>query len=63
MAIKKISTKWCADVDDYRCEFILDSIADVVNLPKCGVGSTATVANSTCKVYMVNASGEWRELA
>lgn len=61
MAIKKISNVWCSEVGDYRCEFVLDSVDDVANLPKACVGSTAMVADGSSKIYMVNASGEWKE--
>ena len=61
MAIKKISSVWCPLAEEYRCEFILDSINDVANLPKACVGSTAIVVDGSQMVYMVNASGEWKE--
>lgn len=61
MAIQRISSVWCPLVEAYRCEFILDSQDDVANLPKACVGSTAMVVDGSSKIYMVNASGEWKE--
>lgn len=63
MAIKKVNSDWCPLQEETRYHFVMDSADDVADLPKCCPGSTAMVADSTCKVYMVNASGEWRELA
>lgn len=59
MAIKCISNG--GGVADCPREFILDSEDDVKLLPKACPGSTAIVADGSHKVYMVNASGEWRE--
>lgn len=48
----------------FRIEAVLDSAADLQSLgTDYAPGSTAVVADSTAKVYMMNASGEWRELA
>lgn len=60
MAIKLTNVSWCPCIDDYRKEFICDTDADAATLPKCCVGSNAVVV-STGKVYIVNASGEWKE--
>lgn len=57
MAIKLISSEYCACVNDYRREYICDSDADFANLPKSCVGSTAVSPSGA--VRMVNASGEW----
>ncbi len=58
---KIISSEW-VDWELYRNEFILDSAADVASLPKSAPGSVAVVAAKDGAVYMVNASGQWKEL-
>lgn len=56
--VKMISREWCACVNDYRCEYVVDTDADFDSLPTCATGSTAlSVQSGTVK--MVNASGEW----
>lgn len=62
MAIKLTNKYWCPFTEDYRCEFIMDSAADAAALPQCCVGSTALVADNSGTLYMVNASGEWKEM-
>lgn len=42
------------------CEFVLDGDEDVASLPECGSGSTA-ISVASGKVFMKNASGEWKE--
>lgn len=59
--ISLISSRW-VDWETYRNEYILDSAADAASLPKCAPGSVAVVADKGGAVYMVNASGEWKEL-
>ena len=58
MAIKWFGEKWCLEAKDHTKEFILDTEADVAELPECCSGSTALVC-STGNVYIVNASGQW----
>lgn len=58
--ITLISSSW-VDWETYRNEYILDSTADAASLPKCAPGSVAIVADKDGPVYMVNASGEWKE--
>lgn len=43
-------------------DFVLDSASDLASLPDCDPGSTAIVADKGGAIYMVNASGEWKEL-
>lgn len=62
MAIKLINKKWCPNVGDYRCEFVMDSADDAANLPNSCPGSTAMVAAKDGAMFMVNASGAWEEL-
>lgn len=62
MAIQMIDTQWVPYAKDYRREYVIDSAADLATLPECAPGSTAIVADKDGAIYMVNASGEWREL-
>ena len=62
MAFKLINKTWCPFANGERCEFILDSAADVADLPQCCAGSTALVADKNVTAYIVNASGEWKEM-
>lgn len=59
MAIELISRRRNAYTDCRYEEYICDTDADIENLPKSCVGSTAMVVESG-KIYMVNASGEWK---
>ncbi len=61
MAINCIGREWCPMSKEFRHEFVLDSADDAANLPECAPGSVAIVADKDGAVYMVNASGEWRE--
>ncbi len=56
--IKLVNREWCASVDGYKCEYIVDTNADFENLPKCCTGSTALSVESG-DIMVVNASGEW----
>lgn len=60
MAIKLINREWCACVNDYRYEYIVDTDVDFENLPKCATGSTAIAMSGDMR--MVNASGEWAKM-
>lgn len=62
MAIKMVGCEWCVIANDHRYSFVLDSDGDVSSLPKCCAGSTAIVADKDGPMYMVNASGEWKEV-
>ena len=62
MAIKLTNKSWCPYAEGYRCEFILDSAADAADLPECCAGSVALVADDSGAMYIVNASGEWKEI-
>lgn len=61
MAFKLVDQSYCPIEDGYRKVYVLDSAADVAALPACCVGSMAIVADKGGAVYMVNASGEWKE--
>ena len=61
MAIKLISQEWCPYSNDHRSQYILDSAEDAENLPEACPGSIAMVADKDGAIYMVNASGEWKE--
>ena len=58
MAVSKTKMVWAAGESGYYGEFILDTEADVPNLPDCCPGSSALVV-ATGNVYMVNASCKW----
>ena len=45
-----------------RDEYIMDSTADFANLPKSNPGSVAYTVDSEFVMYMVNPSGEWKEV-
>jgi hypothetical protein len=63
MAIKLIEeTIFSPNQGDVRKHFVLDSASDASMLPECISGSTAIVADKGGPIFMVNASGEWREL-
>lgn len=57
MAIKLIEEKW-APLVGHKRKYILDTEADVADLPDSAAGSTAVVI-ATANVYAVNASGQW----
>lgn len=61
MAIKLLKQEICDAQGGLVCEYIVDSVDDIVNLPACCPGSVAIVADKDGPVYMVNASGEWKE--
>lgn len=58
MAIKQTNREYCPSQNDYVCEYIVDTVAEITSLPTCCTGSTALVV-STGDVYIVNASGAW----
>ena len=62
MAIKMIENEWCPYEGDYRRSYIIDSAAEIADLPTSCPGSVAVVANKDGAVYMVNASGQWKEM-
>lgn len=61
MAIKLVKREWQSG-DNYHCEFVMDSAEDAVDLPECSTGSIAIVADEGFALFMVNASGEWKEV-
>ena len=58
MANKLVGQEWSPYLNASINEYIVDTEADIANLPECCVGSSALVVESA-NVYMVNASGEW----
>lgn len=58
MAYKCISCAWSDTLRTMRRKFILDSEADLADLPESCPGSMAVVAEGG-KTFMVNASGAW----
>ena len=61
MAYALISNEYTGDLTRFRNEFVIDSTADVAGLPPSAPGSVAVVADKDGPVFMVNASGEWKE--
>ena len=59
MAIKEVRREWDECQLDYVKEFALHNEADVANLPKCCIGSTAIVA-ATNNVYVCGKGQEWK---
>ena len=58
MAYKLVNREWCATLNDYQYDYIVDTESDIASLPKCCTGSSALVVE-TGKVYVVNASDVW----
>jgi hypothetical protein len=58
MAIKLVNREWCAFQNGYQDDYIVDTEADIADLPKCCTGSSALVVESGA-IYMVNASDVW----
>lgn len=61
MAYKMVARNYNSCCDDYKCEYIADTDADLAELPQCDrVGSTA-VSLESGKVMVVNTQGKWVE--
>lgn len=61
MAYKMVSRDYNSCCNDYKCEYIADTDADLENLPECNrVGSTA-VSLESGRIKVVNTQGEWVE--
>lgn len=58
MAFKLVNRKWCPFRNAYQHDYIVDTEADIADLPECCTGSSALVVESGA-IYMVNASGVW----
>ena len=58
MAIKLVSKEYVPSLDDYKCEYIVDTDSDLANLPDGCTGSSAVSVESG-SVRVVNASGAW----
>ena len=58
MAIKLVSREYIPFIDDYKCEFIVDTDSDFEDLPSACTGSSA-ISIETGTVLVVNASDEW----
>lgn len=61
MAFKQTGQKWNSILSTTKRKYIVDTVADIANLPKCCTGSIALVADGGA-VYVVNASGEWSNI-
>ena len=60
MAYKCISCSWSDTLRTMKRKFILDTEADLADLPESSPGSLAVVAEGG-KAFIVNASGAWVE--
>lgn len=58
MATKIVNASWCVYLNEYQKDFICDTDADFVDLPKCATGSCA-ISIASGNVQMVNTAGEW----
>ena len=61
MAITLIKRDWSSEMGKPMDVFVVDSAADTDNLPDSPPGSIAIVADKSGPIWMVNASGEWKE--
>lgn len=62
MAYKLIAREHNRVANIVTSSFVLDSKEDAETLPESAPGSKAIVAEKDGPLYMVNASGEWKEL-
>lgn len=61
MAYKMVARDYNCCGNNYKCEYIADTDADLENLPECDcVGSTA-VSLESGRVMVVNTQGKWVE--
>lgn len=58
MAIKLVAREYVPFLDDYKCDFVVDTDSDFDKLPNACTGSTAVSVESGT-VRVVNASDEW----
>lgn len=58
MAFKLVKREYVCYLNKYQCDYIVDTDADIADLPEGCTGSSALVVESG-SVYMVNASGDW----
>lgn len=62
MAYKLIAREYNRVANIVASSFVLDSAEDAADLPQSAPGSTAIVAEKGGAVFIVNASGEWKEI-
>lgn len=62
MAYKLIAREYNRVANIVTSSFVLDSKEDVETLPKSAPGSKAITAEKDGPIFIVNASGEWKEL-
>lgn len=62
MAYKLIARDYNRVANIVTSSFVLDSADDAATLPESAPGSKAIVAEKDGPIYMVNASGKWKEL-
>ena len=58
MAYELVGKEWSPIQQEYRLSYIVDTEADINDIPKCCVGSHALVVDKGA-ILMVNASGNW----
>lgn len=58
MAIKLVAREYVPFLDDYKCDYVVDTDSDFGDLPHACTGSTAVSVESG-SVRVVNASDEW----
>lgn len=61
MAITLIKRDWSTELSKPMDVYVVDSADDIANLPDSPTGSLAIVADKGGPIWMVNASGEWKE--
>lgn len=61
MAVKMMARDYNSCCDDYRCEFIADTDADLENLPACTRTGSTAVSLESGRVKVVNTKGKWVE--
>lgn len=59
MAIKMMARDYNVCCDDYKCEYIADTDADLANLPECTRTGSTAVSLESGKVMVVNTQGKW----
>lgn len=58
MAVKLMDVHWSVCQNENQMDFVCDTDADFVDLPKCATGSCA-ISIASGNVQIVNTSGEW----
>ena len=59
MAYKMVARDYNSCCDDYKCEYIADTDADLENLPECTRTGSTAVSLESGKIKVVNTQGKW----